>query len=301
MEQPGASSAVAAVVEAARGLTAEDITGIHPHDLLDDLLELRRAVEIAEGEWLRRLSEADAQGAMAVTGAASTQAWVRGAAGLSPRKAHQAVLTARALRRDCRAAAAALADGGIGVEHAHVITRTVTDLPAALPAAARGQAEGTLVDHARRLYPAQLATVARHLRHVVDPDGLARSEEEQHRARFLSVAATLDGTVDVRGTLDAEAGATLLAALQPLTTPVRGPAGERDSRTPGQRRADALVELARRTLDRGDCRNREVNARTCRASSTWRHCAEKPLHRPPSSSGVLHSPERPPGRPPATR
>ncbi len=238
-------------MEAARGLAAEDITGVHPHDLLDDLVALRRAVEVAEGEWLRRLSEAEARGAMAATGAASTQGWVRGAAGLSPRKAHQAVLTARALRRDCRATAAALADGDIGVEHAHVITRTVSVLPVALPATAR-EAEATLVDHARRLDPAQLATVARHLRHVVDPDGLARSEEEQHRARFLSVAATLDGTIAVHGTLEADAGATFLAALQPLSTPVRGPAGERDPRTPGQRRADALVELARRALDRGD-------------------------------------------------
>jgi len=45
--------------------------------------------------------------------------------------------------------------------------------------------------------------------------------------------------------LDPEGGATVLAALAPLAAP----GGADDDRTPAQRRADALVELARRALD----------------------------------------------------
>ena len=47
------------------------------------------------------------------------------------------------------------------------------------------------------------------------------------------------------GVLDPEGGATVLAALMPLAAP----GGADDDRTPAQRRADALVELARRALD----------------------------------------------------
>ena len=61
------------------------------------------------------------------------------------------------------------------------------------------------------------------------------------------LAATGEGMVAVNGLLDPEAGQTLLAALEPLARP----AGANDERSAGQRRADALTELARRTLESG--------------------------------------------------
>src|SRR5450759_1831156 len=63
-----------------------------------------------------------------------------------------------------------------------------------------------------------------------------------HDRRHLSVSATFAGTVVLDGVLDSEGGATVLAALAPLAAP----GGADDDRTPAQRRADALVELARR-------------------------------------------------------
>jgi len=53
--------------------------------------------------------------------------------------------------------------------------------------------------------------------------------------------------VAVDGLLDAEAGATLLAALEPLARPTTAD----DQRSGSQRRADALTELARRALEGG--------------------------------------------------
>jgi hypothetical protein len=53
--------------------------------------------------------------------------------------------------------------------------------------------------------------------------------------------------VAVDGLLEPEAGATVLAALEPLARP--GTAD--DERSAGQRRADALAELARRNLESG--------------------------------------------------
>jgi hypothetical protein len=61
------------------------------------------------------------------------------------------------------------------------------------------------------------------------------------------LASTWEGMVAVNGLLDPEAGQTLVAALEPLARP----ADSQDPRSDGQRRADALTELARRTLENG--------------------------------------------------
>src|SRR5215218_6929400 len=58
---------------------------------------------------------------------------------------------------------------------------------------------------------------------------------------------TLEGMVALDGLLEPEAGQTLLAGLEPLARP----ASAADDRTGGQRRADALAELARRALEGG--------------------------------------------------
>jgi len=61
------------------------------------------------------------------------------------------------------------------------------------------------------------------------------------------LAPTWEGMVAIDGLLEAEAGHTLLAALEPLARP----ADANDPRSGGQRTADALTELARRALEGG--------------------------------------------------
>ena len=62
------------------------------------------------------------------------------------------------------------------------------------------------------------------------------------------MAATFDGTVAVNGILDGEGGAVVLTATTALADSLYDPAAP----TPiWARRADALVELARRGLDAG--------------------------------------------------
>jgi hypothetical protein len=92
-----------------------------------------------------------------------------------------------------------------------------------------------------------LRRLVAHLRLVTDPDTAQERAERQHAQRWLQVAPTFEGMVAVDGLLEPEAGQTLLAALEPLARP--SDAG--DSRTGGQRTADALTELARRALEGG--------------------------------------------------
>ena len=61
------------------------------------------------------------------------------------------------------------------------------------------------------------------------------------------LASTWEGMVALHGLLEAEAGQTLLAALEPLARP----ATTDDTRSGSQRHADALTELARRSLEQG--------------------------------------------------
>ena len=81
----------------------------------------------------------------------------------------------------------------------------------------------------------------------MDTDGFLTDHERQYERRFLNLSQGWDGMWHLDGVLDPESGATLQAALQPLAVP----AGPEDTREPRQRRADALVELARRVLDSG--------------------------------------------------
>ncbi|MGH8884701.1 MAG: DUF222 domain-containing protein [Egibacteraceae bacterium] len=85
--------------------------------------------------------------------------------------------------------------------------------------------------------------------HTVDPDALAGRERRAWANRRASVTADgADGSGRVEARLDPVGGATVTAALDPLARK----AGHADDRTYPQRMADALVELARRSLDAGD-------------------------------------------------
>jgi hypothetical protein len=154
------------------------------------------------------------------------------------------VRTARALHRGpLTGTAQALAEGVISPAHAQVLAHGTHDLPDHLAA----DAEPVLVEAARRLDPPRLRRAVAQLRLVADPDHTDHQAEQRHQRRGLWLAATWEGMVAVNGLLDPEAGQTLLAALEPLTRPTSAD----DTRSGGQRRADALAELARRTLESG--------------------------------------------------
>ncbi|MGH8055602.1 MAG: DUF222 domain-containing protein, partial [Stenotrophomonas sp.] len=85
--------------------------------------------------------------------------------------------------------------------------------------------------------------------HTVDPEALAGRERRAWANRRLSMSAdTPDGALRGGFELDPLGGATLRTALDPLARRT----SHADDRTYPQRMADALVELARRSLDAGD-------------------------------------------------
>ena len=80
-----------------------------------------------------------------------------------------------------------------------------------------------------------------------DADGFDRVAAENFELRSLDISETMNGMYRLDGWLDPAGGAALKAAIETLAKQL----GRNDQRTPKQRRADSLVELAHHAMDRG--------------------------------------------------
>jgi Domain of unknown function (DUF222) len=228
-------------------LAAQDVEGLPDAALAEEVLALRRLLDRLEGRWLKGLAAVDGRGAAGAdqgTPAPSTASWLRARLRMGANAATSWVRTARALfRGPLTTTAQALCDGELSVAHASALAHGTHHLPTHVAA----EAEPILVDAARRLDPPRLRRLVAHLLQAVDPDAADRQAERRYGRRGLWVAPTLEGMIALQGLLDPEAGQTLLVALEPLARPDSAD----DARSGDQRRADALVELARRNLEAG--------------------------------------------------
>jgi hypothetical protein len=143
------------------------------------------------------------------------------------------------------ATAAAFAEGEIGYRHARVIAQAVEASPAC--AETVGDAEPILVEFAREHDPAALRRLVAHWQHRVDADAFDRGEQERFDRRAFHLSPLLDGMHALNGLLDAEGAAVVNTAINAFDRPLPD-----ETRTPRQRRADALVEICRQMLDRRD-------------------------------------------------
>jgi hypothetical protein len=243
----GRPDSLATLTAAVEELAAEDLNGLADAVAAERVLGLRRLLDRLEGHWLAELAAVDARGAAGAdhgVQAPSTAGWLRNRLHLSHGAAHSSVRTARAVfRGPLTATAKALTDGTISPAHAAVLAHGTQDLPAQVAV----EAEPVLVEAAGRLDPPRLRRVLGHLQLAADPEAAEARTERQHGRRGLWLSSTLEGMVAVDGLLDPEAGQIVLAALEPLARPHSA----EDARSGGQRRADALTELARRSLEGG--------------------------------------------------
>jgi hypothetical protein len=243
----GRSGRLAGLPAVLSELAAEDLDQLTDSALTQDTLELQRLLDGLAGQWLRRLAATDTRGAAGADQgqqAASTAGWLRNRLRLGAGAAREAVRTARALfRGPLPGTAQALTDGQISPAHAQVLAQSTRHLPDHVTR----EAEPVLVEAAIRLDPPQLRQAVGYLLEVADPDGADAARQRCHDRRGLWLSPTLDDMVAVNGLLEPEAGATVLAALEPLARP----ADADDTRLGGQRTADALTELCRRALEGG--------------------------------------------------
>ncbi len=107
------------------------------------------------------------------------------------------------------------------------------------------QHQEELVRRAVETDPSGLRQEVRRVELKVDHERMLRESEWAHRSRHLEVKTLGDGRVRVDGMLDPEGGQVLKTAIDAAM----GPRSNADKRSEGQRRADGLVEVARRCLE----------------------------------------------------
>lgn len=279
---PAQVSRVAAVVQE---LAGRDVSGLTHAQLLavhDEVARLGRLTGVLQarfaGEIARRSAPELPGGGLArtqgfgnaalmvasATGASPAGAWRSIEAGMAlvpdvvpadPR-AHGSPPSVAAAPRYPAVAAAALA-GDLSVDSAGIITAGLESLTDHVAHGALHQLEALLVRKAvhlaahdvRRLVAAEVARA--------DVTALEERERRQHAQRFLTWTEDRDGTVAFSGKLDAVTAAPIRTVIEQMVTQQfrtrrdQDPA-ERDQRTVGQMRADALFDICRHALG---CKN----------------------------------------------
>lgn len=211
-----------------------------------NLLQASRTLWV--GEW-------EARGLYALDGSRSAAARLARDAGIAREEAAAVLRRARKLR-SMPATAAAFARGELSVDKVDLLCRA----NGAKREAAFAEAEERLVSDAKRLSVLDLRRV---LRYWIDAADDAAAEDRAQQAfedRFLDLAETIDGTVEVSGRLDAVRAAIVGGELARLeqqlfeedwaaAQAVHGLATTTDhlARTARQRRADAWAAMATRS------------------------------------------------------
>src|ERR1700693_75798 len=223
-------------------LRDEDLEALPASSMGEDITALLRHINGCQAEVMRRMVRFDDGVGYASTGTCGTKSWLNWKCNLSYAAASHQFEVARQLAT-LPETSKAFADGDISYTHASLIARTAEKHGDRM----KSNAKSILVTAAKELDPYRLRIACMKLRHCMDPDGVLEDAKDATELRFLHLSQTLDGVFYLNGRLDAEGGATLQTAINAVS----GPPAPDDKRTPKQRRADALVELAHQKLDSG--------------------------------------------------
>lgn len=221
----------------------------------DTVVALHRQLDRLEAATARACAAFDARAGHEADGARTAAHWLASRCPLPVAVARRRVRLGRALRHLPHAEAAWLA-GDIGAAHVALLAdarTTATD-------AALARDEPLLVGHATELGFRPFARALAYWVQHADPDGTEQRAGRQRDRRRVHVSPTFDGAWVVDGVLDPIAGAIVDGELRRIADELfaadwaeaRGRVGDAVAtahlcRTTAQRRADALVEMARRS------------------------------------------------------
>ncbi|HKR98702.1 MAG TPA: DUF222 domain-containing protein, partial [Candidatus Dormibacteraeota bacterium] len=223
-------------------LAAETLDEMDVEVLGDVLVRASRAMNRLESEQTRRLRRFEELGGPAQDGALSTTSWMRWKLRMSGPAAAERMEVAKQIPLLAETDQA-FRNGDLTFQHAAVVARAVSDVGID----AVMHAEPDLLRAAAQVDAGRFRNVAEDLRHVLDPKGALDAANALHERRYLRVSQVTHGGFRVDGVLGRDDGALVRRALAAL----EGPHGKDDGRSAGQRRADALVELASRQLRSG--------------------------------------------------
>src|SRR5438445_2643589 len=206
-----------------------------------DPKELSGLVDGGQGDLGQVLNQAKNRGEHLLAGQTSCS-WVAQTCGLTPNAASDRLCVGKQLEAMPRVAEA-LASGEIGYQATAVICHFRENLREDLRELCY---EEQWIGHAKQHTVKNLRWLAEHVRYLLDPESFDHGIEEDYEKRFLYISES-SGMFHISGVLDREGGSALRAAIESLAKRI----GTGDERTPKQRRADALVEVAHQAMNQG--------------------------------------------------
>jgi hypothetical protein len=222
----------------------------------ETVVALQRELERLSALTTRAVAAFDAGRAWEADGARTASAWLAVRCRMPQESARRRVRLGRALRHMGVLEAAWLA-GDVGEAHVRLLGAART--PATAECFARD--ESMLVGQAKALRYGQFARCLSYWAQRADPDGTDASAKARYAARSLHLSATFGGSWALNGLLDPINGAVVAKALGAIEKELfaadwaeakarvgEGVVAADLARTPAQRRADALVEMARRSM-----------------------------------------------------
>ena len=219
---------------------SEDDYTLSIDQLADDIVELEIVSEMVETIRLRKLNAFHRRGGLARTGHASLTSYLIDRCRMAAGRARRLVSLANAART-ASMTFVAWQDGRISTGQAQRLLDVSQAVPDAYP-----EAEAMLIDAVQGLTVSDTNKAVEYWRQAVDGPELSIDQELIRRG--VSLSRTILGMSRLGGwmtTTAAEAMFAVFDALMPPPTPD-------DTRTPRQRRHDALEDLARNLLENTD-------------------------------------------------
>jgi hypothetical protein len=226
------------------GLFTCDPGGLTDAQVHDTVISLQRAEARLTGLSMRWLQVWDARGLWQDDGSRSPAARLAREANLAPIHASIAIRRARQLA-NMPATSAALQAGEITAGHVDLLAKANAH---EWPNASFEYSENMLVEFCRTLRFNQARKAVDYWIARADPNGDEQRHDHLHRQRAFTASPTIDGVVHLHGVLAPVGGAAFIAELERLEHRLYLQ-DQHDNiiRTPTQRRADALVEMATRS------------------------------------------------------
>jgi hypothetical protein len=231
---------MSAIRSALDEMFAGDDSELSVEELAADVVELSHVAQMVDVLRARKVKSLAERGGHHDLGYSSPTAFLVHQTRVSPGHAKRVISYGNA-REKAPHAFAAWADGRLSTDQARHLFRVAEAVPDEYP-----DAEENLVDIVESLDAVDTGRAVEYWRQAMEGPGDIDAETQQIR-RGISASWSLDGMVKVDGWLTSAAGQALIAGLDANMAPPR----DGDTRTPRQRRHDALENLCRDWLDNG--------------------------------------------------
>lgn len=219
----------------------EPIEELSDEALGDQLVELEGALSGLEAERSRRLHLFNEREAHHSFGMPSTTAYLIHRCRIAPHRAARLVAMAKSLGRMPRTFRSWTGDE-LGQDQVRILAHAHDSNPEVFELK-----EDVLIDTVEPLSITDTSKAVTYWRQLVNSRRFDEEWHKLHERRRVHLSQTFEGLWRLSGWLDPEAGGLLKTALDAATPPP----SDGDERTPEQRRADGLADLARLALDSG--------------------------------------------------